>query len=118
MILKEGALYQDGHGDIKGPMHRVAERTFLDQYGGVFNEDGSQWNHVPESLGNLVKEIIMDKDQISAASPLPPMPETLAIQIEEALNTAIGVTAVHAPEVYQKIMAAALAFNAWINEES
>lgn len=55
MQLEAGKTYINGHGDECGPMEERAPGVWLDQYGGVYRPDGTQWNHAPESLGNIVR---------------------------------------------------------------
>lgn len=51
--LKAGNFYRDGHGDLHGPMEERTPGVWLDEHGCVFKPDGTQWNHTPESAGNL-----------------------------------------------------------------
>lgn len=56
LTLVEGRSYVDGHGDTKGPM-RVCDGAWLDQHGALFHKNGIQWDHVPDSAGNLKREV-------------------------------------------------------------
>jgi hypothetical protein len=57
MILKHGNTYKNGRGDIRGPMDNRADGIFLDQFGVLYHPDGQQWDHHPQSTGNLVIEL-------------------------------------------------------------
>jgi len=52
-ILLEGHSYLNGFKDACGPMTERAHGVWLDQHGGVYHPDGTQWGHHPESAGNL-----------------------------------------------------------------
>lgn len=56
MKIEAGKSYVDGHGDVHGPMEERQPGVWIDQYGGVFEPDGTQWNHRPESFGNLTRD--------------------------------------------------------------
>ena len=57
IVIRDGAYYVDGHGDVKGPMHERQPGIWLDQHGALFHGNGIQWNHVPKSAGNLKAEV-------------------------------------------------------------
>jgi hypothetical protein len=54
MKIECGKYYQDRWGDVHGPMDERAPSCFLDQYGAVYQSDGRQWDHLPESMSTLV----------------------------------------------------------------
>lgn len=53
MKLEAGKLYIDGHGDVCGPMEERTPGVWINQHGTIYHPDGTQWNHVPDSAGNL-----------------------------------------------------------------
>jgi hypothetical protein len=46
------------------------------------------------------------------------IPDALAVRVESALNTAIGVASVHAREVQGGLLLTAMAFTEWLNESA
>lgn len=54
IIVRAGAFYRNGHGDICGPMERRTKDVWLDQHGAIYHPDGRQWNHTYDSTGNLM----------------------------------------------------------------
>jgi hypothetical protein len=55
--LQHGKSYLNGHGDVVGPMV-LHDTHFWDQYGRVYHHDGRQWDHVPDSAGNIVSVLV------------------------------------------------------------
>lgn len=53
MQLEAGQYYHNGHGERRGPMEVRTPDVWLDEYGGIYKPDGTQWNHTPDSAGNL-----------------------------------------------------------------
>ena len=51
--LVAGKLYRNKRGDERGPMDERLPGVFLDQYGTLYHPDGRQWDHTPESTGNI-----------------------------------------------------------------
>ena len=46
------------------------------------------------------------------------LPLWLITRVESALDTAVGVTSVHAPEVHREIMDTAVKFSQWLEERT
>lgn len=56
MNIENGKTYQNGRGEPIGPMDERQPGVFLDQYGRLYRPNGHQWDHAPESLGNIIGE--------------------------------------------------------------
>lgn len=62
MNIENGKRYLNGRGDQIGPMDERAEGVFLDQYGRLYRPDGRQWDHHPESTGNIA--LAVDESEV------------------------------------------------------
>lgn len=51
--LVAGKFYRNFRADELGPMEEWTPDHWLDQYGVVYHADGTQWNHVKGSTGNI-----------------------------------------------------------------
>lgn len=85
--LIEGKFYLDKHISAPlwhGPMHKCQDHpeTWIDQWGAIYEPDGRQVNHVPQSAGNL--DLASEAD----ADLGPPNPQ-LRQDFVEALNGCI-----------------------------
>jgi hypothetical protein len=57
MQLEHGMCYRNRRGDDIGPMDERVPGVFLDQYGRLYRPNGQQWDHTPDSTGNIVVSI-------------------------------------------------------------
>lgn len=55
MEIKNGKFYYNKRGDRLGPMDERVPGVFLDQHGRLYHPDGRQWDHAPESTGNIAE---------------------------------------------------------------
>lgn len=60
ICLKAGKSYIDGNGAVQGPMEESPPGVWRCQRPGgdmgFYYQNGIQWNHTPDSLGNLKTE--------------------------------------------------------------
>jgi hypothetical protein len=52
--LKDGEIYRNKRGDLRGPMWETAKGSaFIDQHGVLFHPNGQEFNHTPLSTANI-----------------------------------------------------------------
>ena len=56
MTLEHGKYYVNKRGDELGPMNERVPRVFFDQYDRPYHPNGRQWDHTPDSTGNIIAE--------------------------------------------------------------